>query len=98
VSNDILQQKGAVSEETVVQMATEARKLLNTDYAVAVSGIMGPNGGTNDKPVGTVWIAVASISQVKTKLIQLRFDRERNIQLTANAALNLLRELIVDNP
>jgi len=98
VSNEILNQKGAVSEETVLQMANHARKILNTDYAIAVSGIMGPNGGTQDKPVGTAWLAVSSIEQTKTKKIQVRFDREKNIQLTAIAALNMLRELIVDNP
>lgn len=98
VSNNILQEKGAVSEETVSQMANHARKILNTDYAIAVSGIMGPNGGTSDKPVGTVWLAVCSKNELRTNKIQLRFDRERNIQLTANAALNMLRELIVDKP
>ena len=79
-------------------MANHARKILNTDYAIAVSGIMGPNGGTQDKPVGTAWLAVSSIEQTKTKKIQVKFDREKNIQLTAIAALNMLRELIVDNP
>lgn len=98
VSNEVLNQKGAVSKETVTMMVENARKVLNTDYAIAVSGIMGPNGGTVEKPVGTVWLAVANSTETRTKKIQLRFDREKNIQLTAIAALNLLRELIVDKP
>lgn len=97
VSDDILVQYGAVSEETVTQMAKECLHLMQTDYAIAVSGIMGPDGGTEDKPVGTVWVAVANKKETRTKLFQFRYDRERNISLTATNALNFLRMLIVDN-
>ena len=97
VSSEILNNSGAVSEETVIQMATEVRKKLNTDYSVAVSGIMGPDGGTVDKPVGTVWIAVASKNKVQTNVFNLPFDRQRNMQQTAINALNFLRKQIVDN-
>lgn len=97
VSAEILNNSGAVSEETVIQMATEVRKKLNTDYSVAVSGIMGPDGGTVDKPVGTVWIAVASKNKVQTNVFNLPFDRQRNMQQTAINALNFLRKQIVDN-
>jgi len=88
---------GAVSEETVYAMATSARKLMNTDYALAVSGIMGPGGGTEEKPVGTVWIAVAGPKEVIAKKFQTRYNRSRNIEVTAINALNMLRQLIVSD-
>jgi nicotinamide-nucleotide amidase len=96
IEKNTLQNFGAVSEETVTQMAKSVLELMQTDYAIAVSGIMGPTGGTDDKPVGTVWMAVASKNIIKTKLMQFRFDRKKNIELTAANALLLLRELIVD--
>ena len=89
VSKQTLETVGAVSEETVIQMAEGVRRTMNTDYALAVSGIMGPGGGTETKPVGTVWVAVASETKTVTKLFNLRFDRKRNIELTATYALNL---------
>ncbi len=88
---------GAVSKETVTQMVQEVRVKMNTDYAIAVSGIMGPGGATAEKPVGMVWIAVASKENTIVKKFHFRFDRERNIGLTAINALNLLRQMIVDN-
>jgi nicotinamide-nucleotide amidase len=98
VSEQVLATVGAVSKETVEQMAITSRAILQTDYSIAVSGIMGPNGGTKEKPVGTVWIAVASSTQVKTKKFVFRWDRERNMMVTAVNAFILLRELIVDKP
>lgn len=97
VSDEILLNEGAVSEQAVVQMAKLCLQLMNTDYSIAVSGIMGPDGGTDAKPVGMVWVAVANKKEVKTKLFQFRYDREQNIFLTATNALNFLRMLIVDN-
>jgi nicotinamide-nucleotide amidase len=97
VSEDILNTEGAVSEATVKQMAQKVRALMQTDYSIAVSGIMGPDGGSLEKPVGLVWMAVANKTQVIAKSFQFRFDRQRNITLTATNALNLLRMLIVDN-
>lgn len=97
VPKDTLYSFGAVSEQTVSQMAASVREKLNTDYAVAVSGIMGPEGGTVDKPVGTVWIAVADDKKVKTIQFNLPFDRQRNVQQTVINALNFLRKLIVEN-
>ena len=97
VQETTLQTAGAVSEETVTQMARGALDLLQTDYAIAVSGIMGPDGGTPEKPVGTVWIAAGSKARIITRKLQFRFDRQRNIELTANNALNELRRLIEEN-
>ncbi len=94
VSQQTLETVGAVSEETVQQMVKGALALLKTDYAVAVSGIMGPDGGSIEKPVGMVWVAVGNHEKIVTQKFNFRFDRRRNIELTANNALNLLRKFI----
>jgi nicotinamide-nucleotide amidase len=94
VSEETLKAVGAVSEETVIQMAKGALDLLKTDYAVATSGIMGPDGGTAEKPVGMVWIAVGDRENIVTQKFNFRYDRSRNIEMTANNALNLLRKFI----
>ena len=94
VPEETLQTVGAVSEDTVKQMARSVRELMQTDYAIAVSGIMGPDGATAEKPVGMVWVAVADQDKVVTQLFNFRFDRRRNIELTATNALNLLRIFI----
>ena len=86
---------GAVSEEVVLEMAKGALQQIKTDYAIAVSGIMGPGGGIKDKPVGTVWIAVGNSKKIITQKLHFRFERQRNIQLTAVNALNMLREFIL---
>ena len=92
-----LETNGAVSEETVIEMLAGVIKTLNVDYALAVSGIMGPDGGTDEKPVGTVWIAAGNKEKVETLKLNLRFDRQRNITITANNALNFLRKFILAN-
>lgn len=97
VPNATLTKYGAVSEETVKAMVQNVISLMKTDYGVAVSGIMGPGGETPDKPVGTVWVAVADKKKIVTRKFHFRFDRKKNIELTAVNALNLLRQLIVDN-
>jgi nicotinamide-nucleotide amidase len=91
VSEDSLKQYGAVSEEVVTEMALGARQRFNTDFAISVSGIAGPDGGTIEKPVGTVWIAIASKTGVTAKKFMFGEHRGRNIQRAALAALNLLR-------
>ncbi len=95
VNSATLKSAGAVSEETVIEMAKGALQNLKTDYAIAVSGIMGPDGGSTEKPVGTVWIAVGSKNAIKTHKVSFRFDRMRNIQLTTTNALNFLRKFII---
>jgi len=96
VSANILQTVGAVSKEAVEQMAIAVRAKMNTDYAISVSGIMGPSGQTNEKPLGMVWIGVANKEKVVSKVFYLRFDRARNIEVTASQAINLLRLLIIN--
>jgi nicotinamide-nucleotide amidase len=97
VSPDTLKSLGAVSEETVSEMVKGVINKLNVDYAVAVSGIMGPDGGSEEKPVGLVWIAVGNKEKTQTTKLQFRFDRQRNTEMTAQNALNLLRKFILDN-
>jgi nicotinamide-nucleotide amidase len=94
VNPDTLQNFGAVSEETVKEMAENVRKKLNTTYGLATSGIAGPNGGTPEKPVGTIWIAIATENQTITKKLSFGGFREQNIHLTALNILNLLRSLL----
>ena len=96
VPEHILQTVGAVSQEAVEQMAKSVRESMKTDFAVSVSGIMGPSGQTDEKPLGMVWIGVASKEKVVSKVFYLRFDRLRNIEVTANQAINLLRLLIIN--
>jgi nicotinamide-nucleotide amidase len=91
VQHSTLERYGAVSEQTVTEMATGVLEKLNADYAIATSGIMGPDGGTAEKPVGTVWIAVANKNGVKATKHYARFNRKKNIEVTAQFALNLLR-------
>jgi nicotinamide-nucleotide amidase len=96
VPTSILQSVGAVSKEAVEQMALAVRDKMNTDYAISVSGIMGPSGQTDEKPLGMVWIGVANKEKVVSKVFYLRFDRARNIEVTASQAINLLRLLIIN--
>ncbi|MDA0314566.1 MAG: competence/damage-inducible protein A [Bacteroidetes bacterium] len=91
VKVETLTTHGAVSEETVAEMATGVRELFGANYGLASSGIAGPDGGTADKPVGTVWIACAGPEGVETRKLQLTQDRMLNIQLTGVAVLNLFR-------
>ena len=97
VKHETLNTHGAVSEETVREMVSGVLKEMKTDYALATSGIMGPDGGSEEKPVGTVWIAAGNRERTITMKLNLRFDRKRNIDQTALAALNFLRKFILDN-
>jgi nicotinamide-nucleotide amidase len=97
IKDDTLKQYGAVSEEVVSEMAKNARKLLGTDYCVATSGIAGPDGGTETKAVGTLWIAVASENGIITEKRVFGNDRITNINRFSLAALNLLRKQIINS-
>jgi nicotinamide-nucleotide amidase len=88
---------GAVSEETVVEMAQNVREKFNADYGLASSGIAGPGGGTVEKPVGLIWIACASADGVVTKKLNLTKDREVNIKITSVAILTLLHKRLRQN-
>jgi nicotinamide-nucleotide amidase len=94
----VLSAHGAVSEETVRAMVNGAIHNMETDFAVATSGIMGPGGGSEEKPVGTVWIAAGNAHEIITRKLWFRFDRQRNIEITAINVLNLLRIFILSRP
>jgi nicotinamide-nucleotide amidase len=91
VNPDDVEKYGAVSEQVVKQMADGVRKLTNAEYSVATSGIAGPDGGTDEKPVGTVWIAVASPDEIIAQKFTFNNNRERNIIRSSQTALNMLR-------
>jgi nicotinamide-nucleotide amidase len=94
VKGETILTQGAVSEETVTEMAVNVRKKFNTDIGVATSGVAGPHGGSEEKPVGTVWIAYADDQKVVTRRLQLSKDRIINITMGAVATLNLIRQNI----
>jgi nicotinamide-nucleotide amidase len=96
VGHDTLSAAGAVSEATVQEMVKGGLSAIGADYAVAVSGIMGPDGGSPEKPVGLVWVAVGNNKTTLTRQFNFRFDRRRNIELTATFALNMLRMFILE--
>jgi len=96
VSENMLKENGAVSEPVVIQMVKGVLQNIHTNYAIAVSGIMGPEGGTTDKPVGTVWIAVGNNQKQVAQKLHFRFNRQRNIQLTALNALNMMRKFVLE--
>lgn len=91
VPEEIINRYGAVSSECVAKMAEGVRKLTGSDFAVATSGIAGPGGGTNEKPVGLVWIGVSSANGTETYKVQYNGDRKRNIERSAAFALNKMR-------
>ncbi len=96
VKNATLLEFGAVSEEVVKEMLSGALQHLKTDYAIAVSGIAGPTGGTPTKPVGTIYVGVGSKEKVYVKRLQLTKNREKNIEYTSYAALNFMRLFILN--
>ena len=96
VKHETLLKYGAVSEETVLEMVTGAITNFKSDYAIAVTGIAGPDGGMPDKPVGTVWIAVASAQKTVAKKFTFGNKRQQNIERSATSALAMLNTLLRD--
>jgi nicotinamide-nucleotide amidase len=96
VKEQTLIAKGAVSEEVVIEMLKGLLDGLETDYGIAVSGIMGPGGGSAEKPVGTVWVAVGNKEKQVTKKLHQRFERGKNIEVTSVMALDLMRRFILE--
>ena len=94
VKLETLERYGAVSEETVKEMVIGANKHLGVDVSVAISGIAGPGGGSEEKPVGTIWIACGNTSKMDTLKISAGKNREKNIEYASNYALNVLRKFL----
>ena len=97
VSASSLEEYGAVSEAVVCQMAEGICKLMGTHYGLATSGVAGPDGGSEEKPVGTVWIAVAGPSGTVAKKFTFGKDRLRNIHRSSFMALSMLRQSLIEN-
>ena len=95
VPAEIISRYGAVSSECVARMAEGVRRITGSDYSVATSGIAGPGGGTQDKPVGLVWIGVSTPHTTETYKVVFHNDRKRNIERFAASALDLLRKAIL---
>jgi len=94
VDSTLIQQHGAVSEAVALAMATGVRRTLGCDYAIATTGIAGPDGGSDEKPVGTVWVAVAGPEKYLAQKFVFGNNRERNIQRSSQSALQLLRKFL----
>lgn len=97
VNHETLMTVGAVSEETVKQMAESVRETLRVDIALSISGILGPGGATDEKPVGLVWMAICNKDTTITKEFHFFYDRLRNKELASNAALNMIMMFIKEH-
>lgn len=97
IKQETIEKYGAVSEETVKEMAHNVKQKFKADYGLASSGIAGPGGGTPEKPVGLIWIACAWGNKSVTRKLNLTKDREVNIQITSTALLTLLHERLIEN-
>ncbi|MCB0616927.1 MAG: CinA family protein, partial [Phaeodactylibacter sp.] len=95
VKPQTLETYGAVSEQTVAEMTRGAIGLLDADVAIAISGIAGPGGGSPDKPVGTIWLAVGNREKVLTRRIYAGKDRLKNIEYSSVHALNFVRQFLL---
>jgi len=96
VKEETLEKFGAVSGETVKEMLQGLLQKMKTDYGISVSGIMGPGGGTDEKPVGTVFIAVGNTKSQTVQKLKQRFERVKNIEVTSVMALNIMRKFILE--
>lgn len=95
VDQTVLEMHGAVSEPVVEQMVKGVCKKLGTDYAIATSGVAGPSGGTDEKPVGMVWVAAGTQNNVETHCFHFFKDRQKNIYLSSIMGLDMLRRLLI---
>ncbi len=95
VNNKTIEQFGAVSEQTVIEMANGGLKVLGSDIVISVSGIAGPSGGSEEKPVGTIWMCIANKKEHFAFRINATKDRKKNIEYAGNVALNALRKFIL---
>lgn len=95
VKEESISKFGAVSQQVVEQMALNGLNKLNVDYCISTSGIAGPEGGTIEKPVGTVWIGIATKDKVCSKKFNFGHSRNNNIESTVIYALNFLRRIIL---
>ncbi|MCL1822488.1 MAG: CinA family protein, partial [Prolixibacteraceae bacterium] len=95
VSEETLRKHGAVSEETAKEMVAGIKKIFGVDYAVATTGVAGPDGGTVEKPAGTVWVGIATPTEIFAQKFNFDNDREQNIMCASQTALQLLRESIL---
>jgi len=98
VSGELLETEGAVNEATALQMAEGARQRLQTSYAISTTGIAGPGGGTDENPVGTIWIGIAGPKGSFAKKFKFGKSRERNILMASQSGLDLLRKEILTIP
>ena len=96
VPGDVIETHGAVSEECAIAMAVGCRETFNTDYALSITGIAGPEGGSDEKPVGTTYIGLASAHNTFARLFRFGRDRAVNRTRAVYAALELLRRDILD--
>jgi nicotinamide-nucleotide amidase len=94
VSHELLEEKTAVCEEVAIDMVKGACKTLNTDYAIAATGIAGPSGGTKDIPVGTIWLACGTKDKVETFKIEEDHGRDMNLSIATNKAIQMLRDFL----
>ncbi len=94
VSHEVLEEKTAVCEEVAIAMVQGACKTLDTDYAVAATGIAGPTGGTKEIPVGTIWLACGSTNNVMTCKVEEDHGRDINLAIATNKAMALLRDFL----
>ena len=102
VSPEVIEEHSAVSEEVAKQMVIGSNKLFHTDYAVAVTGFAGPGGGTDEAPVGTIWIAVGNEDKIVTKKLEKDRGRDKNLAIATFTATQMihdyLQELLPEEP
>ena len=94
VSHELLEEKTAVCEEVAIAMVEGACKAMNTDYAVAATGIAGPSGGTKEIPVGTIWLACGTVGNVVTFKLDEDHGRDINLTIATNKAMQMLRDFL----